>query len=109
MGINYLDLRLLGYGSEYSEQEKVSLETENSKYCYNDAIILLVCLKGTATFDTGDTDYTVSENMFFSTVFSFFTVSSFGRQRSPPTYPIFCRSARVRADISLPDRRTMPV
>lgn len=66
MGINYLDLRLLGYGSEYSEQEKVSLETENSKYCYNDAIILLVCLKGTATFDTGDTDYTVSENMFFS-------------------------------------------
>ena len=59
MGINYLDLRLLGYGSEYSEQEKVSLETENSKYCYKDAIIILVFLKVKSAFDVGDTDYTV--------------------------------------------------
>ena len=31
-----------------------------------DQVRPLLCLKGTATFDTGDTDYTVSENMFFS-------------------------------------------
>ena len=66
MGFDYLDLRLLGHGQDYSELEKVSIDTENSKYCYKDIIILLVCLQGSAVFRANGTEYTVSGNMFFN-------------------------------------------
>ncbi len=60
--MNYLDLRRSDNYSGIFGHE--SPETENSKYCYDDLIIVMICLSGKARFCLGGKEYDVTGNSF---------------------------------------------